>query len=134
MEYEDAKDIIGAMCIVRDDKTKEWYVRMLHLESLGDTSLVLPELSLLPDDGEGLREYMLEPTDPVKCLHDQADPFFWFLRTGADECKHGGPGSTMNFWTVLLHRPTHSRSQDAFDSCISVNAKQTRRHHRWCNN
>ena len=109
MNYEEAKNIMGAMCIVRDDKTKEWYVRMPHLESLGDTSLVSPELFLLPDDGQGLHEYMLEPPDPVKCLPDQDDPFFCFLRTGADECKHGGPGSTMNFWAQSSHRPSQSR-------------------------
>ena len=41
---------------------------------------------------------MLEPTDPVVCLPDQVDPYYWFKRRSADECKHGGPGSTMNFW------------------------------------
>ena len=34
--------------------------------------------------------WQLEPTDPVVCLPDQDDPFYWFKRRGADECKHGG--------------------------------------------
>ena len=72
MVYE---DIIGAMCAVREDKTKEWYVRMPHLEFLGDTCLVSPELFHLLDNGQGLHEYMLEPSDPVKRLPDQDDPF-----------------------------------------------------------
>ena len=39
-----------------------------------------------------------ELTDPVVCLPDQDDPCYWSKRRSADECKHGGPGSTMNFW------------------------------------
>ena len=68
---------------MRDDKKKEWFVRMPHLEALGDTSLALsPELLLLPNviDGQGLHEYTQEPTDPVKCLPDEDNPFFWHLR------------------------------------------------------
>ena len=44
MEYEEAKDIIGATCAVREDKTKERYVKMPHFQQLGDTSLVALEL------------------------------------------------------------------------------------------
>ena len=45
MEYDEAKDIIVAHCFVRNDKKKEWFVRMPHLEVLGDTSLLFsPEL------------------------------------------------------------------------------------------
>ena len=54
MEYEDAKDIIGVTCAVREDKTKERYVRLPHFQLLGDTSLV----SYLEDNGQGLHEYM----------------------------------------------------------------------------
>ena len=36
MKYEQAKDIIGAMCVVQEDKTKLWYVKMPHFEELGD--------------------------------------------------------------------------------------------------
>ena len=67
MDYNEAKDIVGAQCIVRDDKKKEWCVRMPRLEAIGDTFLVLtPELTLLPDDGQGLHEYMQEPTDDTR--------------------------------------------------------------------
>ena len=98
MKYDEAKDIIGAMCAVQKDKTKMWYVKMPHFEQLGDTSLGAPELYHLEDNGSDLNEYMLEPTDPVVCLPDQDDPHYWFKRRGTDECKYGGPGSTMNFW------------------------------------
>ena len=98
LEHEEAKNIIGATCTVREDKTKEWYVNLPHFQQLGGTSLVAPELSYLEDNGLELHEYMLEPTDPVVCLPDQDDPSYWFKRRGADECQHGGPGSTMNFW------------------------------------
>ena len=91
-------NIIGAMCSVQEDKTKLWYVKMPHFEQLGDTSLVAPELCLLDESESDLREYMLEPTDPVVCLPDQDDPYYWSKRRSADECKHGGPGSTMSFW------------------------------------
>ena len=57
------------------------------------------ELFHLLDNGQGPHEHMLEPTDPVRCLPHQDDPFFWYRRRGAVECQHGGPGSTMNFWT-----------------------------------
>ena len=98
MEYEEGKKILGAMCVVREDKTREWYVRLPHFEHLGETSLVSPEVLHLSDNGQGLHEYMLEPTDPVVCLPDRDDPFYWFRRRSANECQHGGPGSTMNFW------------------------------------
>ena len=38
MQYEDAKDILGAACAVQEDKTKVWYVKMPSFEQLGDTS------------------------------------------------------------------------------------------------
>ena len=98
MQYEEAKDILGAMCAVQEDKTKLWYVKMPLLEQLGDTSLVSPELCLLDESESDLNEYMLDPTDPVVCLPDQDDPDYWVQRRSADECKYGGPGSTMNFW------------------------------------
>ena len=65
---------------------------------IADTSLVAPELCLLDETESDVNEYMLEPTDPVVCLPDQHDPDYWHLRRSADECKYGGPGSTMNFW------------------------------------
>ena len=34
MHYEDAKDILGAMCAVQEDKTKVWYVKMPSFEQL----------------------------------------------------------------------------------------------------
>ena len=92
-----AKEIIGAMCAVQEDKTKLWYVKMPHFEQLGDTSLVAPELYLLDESESDLNDYMLEPTDPVVCLPDQDNPDYWAKRRGADECEYGGPGSTINF-------------------------------------
>ena len=42
MKYDEAKDIIGAMCAVQEDKTKLWYVKMPHFEQLGDSSWLRP--------------------------------------------------------------------------------------------
>ena len=81
MKYEEAKDIISAMCAVCEDKTKEWYVKLPHFQQLGDTSLVTPEL-YLEDSGLELYDYMLEPTDPVARLPDQDDPLLLVRKKG----------------------------------------------------
>ena len=75
MKYDEAKDIIGAMCAVQDDMTKVWCVKMPHCEQMGDSSLVAPELRLLDDSEADFNDYMLQPTDPVVCLPDQDDPY-----------------------------------------------------------
>ena len=98
MQYDEANNIIGAMCAAQEDKTKLWYVKMPQFEQLRDTSLVAPELHLLDESESHLNEYMLELTDAVVCLADQDDLDYWLLRRSADECKYGGPGWTMNFW------------------------------------
>ena len=50
MQYEEARNILGAMCAVQEDKTKLWHVKMPQFEQLGDTSLAAPELCLLDED------------------------------------------------------------------------------------
>ena len=100
MRFEDAKDILGATCAVQEDKAKVWYVKMPAFVQLGDTSLVSPELHCVEEDESDLNEYVLDPTDPVVCFPDQDDPDYWVLKRGADECKYGGPRSTMNFWKL----------------------------------
>ena len=73
MLYEGARDIVGAMCAVRED-THPWSLNCF------------------------ISWMMHEPTDPVRCLPDQYDPFYWFGRQEAAQCQHGGPGPTVNFW------------------------------------
>ena len=45
MQYDEAKDILGATCTVQEDKAKVWYVKMPAFAQLGDTSLILPVAS-----------------------------------------------------------------------------------------
>ena len=76
---------------------------MPNLEAIGDSSLVLrPELIMVQDDGGELHEYTQEPTDPVRRLPEEGDPFYWHWKASA-ECRHGGPGSTVNFWKQFAY-------------------------------
>ena len=112
MHYDEAKDFLGAMCAVQEDKTKVWCVKLPSFEQLGDTSLVSPELCFLDEEESDLNEYMLDPTDPVICLPDQYDPDYWAQSRSAHECKHGGP-TRINcefLGTVRLCWQTHLRS------------------------
>ena len=77
IEHEEAKNIIGATCAVHEDKTKEWYVRLPHLEHLGDTSLVAPELFHLLDNG-------LDKDCMSTCL------ILLVQEKKCNECQHGG--------------------------------------------
>ena len=36
MQYEEARNILGAMCAVQEDKTKIWHIKMPRFEQLGD--------------------------------------------------------------------------------------------------
>ena len=68
MQYDEAKNILGAMCAAQEDKTMLWYVNMPQVDQLGDTFI---ELCLVVENETDLNEYMLAPTDPVVCLPDQ---------------------------------------------------------------
>ena len=46
MDFDEAREIIGAYCVVREDKTKEWFVKVPDLRALGDSSLIaFPDLA-----------------------------------------------------------------------------------------
>ena len=99
MKYEEARETIGAYCVAHADQTKEWQVKMPNLGNIGHSStLICPELTPINDDGQGLREYMQEPTDPVRCLSEEDETGYWQMRASSRESYHGGPGSTVDFW------------------------------------
>ena len=104
MRHEDAKDIIGAICTVLEDKTKVWYVKMPELIELdGDRpSIQTPSLHVLDDDETNLSDYLEDPTDPVLCVPEQGHDHYWRLLNSSLESHLGGPGSTMNFWITSL--------------------------------
>ena len=102
MRHEDAKDILGAICTVLEDKTKVWYVKMPEFIELdGDRpSIQTPFLHVLDDDETNLSDYLEDPTDPKLCVPEQGHDHYWRLLNNslALESHLGGPGSTMNFW------------------------------------
>ena len=68
---------------------------------------------------------MLDPTEPVVCLPDQDDPDYWFQKRSAQECKYGGPGSTMNFWELssFTDRPTLGVKMHSTAAFLSMPSK-----------
>ena len=57
----------------------------------------------VPEGEQELQEYMLEPSEPVRCLPDLghlADSVYWGYKAASLECRHGGPGSTIDFWRM----------------------------------
>ena len=62
---DEARDILGASCIVQEDKSKVWYVRMPEFVEARDSSLMTPMLRELDESESNLNEYLDDPTDPV---------------------------------------------------------------------
>ena len=105
MRHEDARDILGATCMVLEDKTKVWHVRMPEFVELamGVPILKAPLLHMLRDDESDLNEYLHDPTDPVLCVPEQDHDHYWDILRGSYESRFGGPGSTLNFWQLSAH-------------------------------
>ena len=102
MRHEHAREILGAICTVQEDKTKVWYVKMPELIEIdGDQpSIQTPSLHTLEDDENNLSDYLDDPTDPVLCVPEQYHDHYWRLLNSKVESVLGGPGSTMNFWQL----------------------------------
>ena len=58
---------------------------------------------MLNEDESDLNEFLDDPTDPVVCVPEQDDENYWSILRSANECKFGGPGSTVNFWGLSAH-------------------------------
>ena len=101
VDFDEAREIIGAHCVTRDDKVKEWFVKVPDLQNIGDSSLIafLP-LTLVSEGEQELQEYMQEPTHQVRCLPDWTDPEYLKLKASSWEARHGGPGSTVDLWVM----------------------------------
>ena len=73
MRHEHAKEILGAICSVQEDKTKVWYVKMPEFVELdGDQpSIQTPSLHMLEDGVVNLSDYLDDPIEPVPCVLDR---------------------------------------------------------------
>ena len=81
LRHEHAKEILGAICTVQEDKTKVWYVKMPEfIEVDGDQpSIQTPSLHMLEDDESNLSDYPDDPTYPVLCVPEQYHDHYWRL-------------------------------------------------------
>ena len=78
MDLDEAREIVGAYCVTREDKVREWFVKVPDLKAVKDSSLVsFPGLISVPEGEQELQEYMQEPIEPVRCLPDLADSVYW---------------------------------------------------------
>ena len=130
MKHEHAKEILGAICTVQEDKAKVWHVKMPEFIEIDGRpqSIQTPAIHTLEDDEINLSDYLDDPTNPVLCVPEQYHDPYWRLLNKSAESVLGGPGSTMNFWlTSARVREIDLGSQDAFGCCFSVHA-QLRRH------
>ena len=100
MRHEDAREILGAICTVQEDKTKVWHVKMPEFieEIASAPTIQSPLLHMLEDDEFNLIDYLEDPLDPVLCVPDQDHDHYFRLLHQSAESALGGPGSTMNFW------------------------------------
>ena len=105
MHPDDAKDIIGATCSVLEDKTRIWHVKMpaFFQADLRLPDIISPVLHWLGDAEADLNDYLKDPTNPVLCLPTQDDSQYWRLKLTYEECAHGEPGSTLNFWQLSMN-------------------------------
>ena len=100
MRHEEAKDILGAICTVQEDKTKVWYVKMPEFIELDGErpSIQTPSLRMLEDDETNLNDCLEDPTNRGLCVPEQFHDHYWRLLHSSLESHLGRPGSTMNFW------------------------------------
>ena len=75
--YGTAKEIIGAYCVTGQENEREWLVKVPDLKMVKDSCLVYSPILTCVEGGEQeSQEYMLDPTNPVKCLTDLMDSSF----------------------------------------------------------
>ena len=125
MRHEDAKEILGAICTVQEDRTKVWHVKMPEfIEIDGDIPAIqTPSLHMLEDDELNLSDCLEDPTDPVLCVPAQNhDPLYQIVKQKRRECSW----RTGVYYELLGHfsrvRETDLGSQDAFGCCASIHA------------
>ena len=60
LRHEDAKDILGAVCSVLEDKTKVWHVKMPEFveSEMGQPSMKTPLLRMIEEDESNLNDYL----------------------------------------------------------------------------
>ena len=105
MEPEEAREILGATCMLTEDKVRVWYVKMPDLQQATEEmpDIVSPELHWLADEEADLNDYLKDPTHPVVCVPGMDDQFYWAIKDQCAESRYGEPGSTRNFWQLSMH-------------------------------
>ena len=70
MEPEEAREILGAACLLTEDKVRVWYVKMPDLRQATEEmpDIVSPDLHWLADEEADLNDYLKDPTHPVVCV------------------------------------------------------------------
>ena len=70
MDPDEAREILGAMCSMTEDKTRVWHVKMpdFRQATVQMADIVSPELHWLEDEEADLNDYLKDPTHPVLCV------------------------------------------------------------------
>ena len=105
LESDDAREIIGAMCSLTEDKTRVWHVRMPDLRQAAQRmpDLASPALHWLSEGEADLNDYLKDPTDPVLCVPGPDHHGHWEIKLQSRESMYGEPGSTRNYWQLSMH-------------------------------
>ena len=104
-ETRRCKEIVGATCIVMEDKTKVWHVKMPELEQKDVEMSIMkpPILHWLDEEDTDLHDYLDDPTDPVRCVPGPDNELYWDIKRSYRESMYGERGSTLNFWQLSMH-------------------------------
>ena len=105
MDPEEAREVLGAICSLTEDKVRVWYVKMPDLKqaTVELPDIISPDLHWLADEEADLNDYLKDPTNPVVCLPAKDTPLYWLIREQCTESRYGEPGSTRNFWPFSVH-------------------------------
>ena len=105
MDFDEAREILGAMCSLTEDKTRVWHVKMPDFSqaAVRTPDLASPTLHWLNDEEADLNDYLKDPTDPALCVPGQYTPSYWQIKFQSRESMYGEPGSTRNYWQLSMH-------------------------------
>ena len=126
LRHEDARDILGATCMVLEDKTKIWHVKMPEFIEVRDRGPILEDSiysRMLEEDESDLNEYLDDPIDPVLCVPEQDHDRYWDILRSQFESRFGGPGIHPELLAVIrTFGEANIGCQDALNSSFLVHA------------
>ena len=105
MDPEEAREILGAMCSMTEDKIRVWHVKMPDFSqaTLRTPDLTSPALHWLDDEEADLNDYLKDPTEPVLCVPGPDNQLYWQIKIQSRESMYGEPGSTRNYWQLSMY-------------------------------